>query len=170
MFQIFKFVTSPASWNCTLVSRLFAATFFVFLFLLIVLLNSGADVPVLQSVRKIPSADKIAHVAMYGILALLVNMAWGYAYLDLPSRWIRCQYLQLGSFVVLFFSLFEEFSQQFFPTRTIDAWDAIANLTGVVVFTIVSVRFAQFAKRSRYIRVFGIVSKESALTNEPSSS
>ena len=168
MFQIFNASDSPAALRFVFGKRFLAFAFFIFLCLLIVLMNSGIDFHVLQSIRRIPSADKVGHIAMYGLLALFVNMAWGFAHFDLAIRWIRGQYFQLGSFAVLFFSLFEEFSQQFFPTRTIDAWDALANLVGVVIFTIVSGRMAQ-SKRSRPIQVLAIAQTKSSLTNEPTS-
>ena len=166
MFQISKRLASPASDKNTFLKRVFAAAFFIFLFFSIVSLNIGTQFRLLQAVRTFPMADKFAHITMYGMLALLVNMAWNYAYVDLSTRWLRGQYFQLGSFAVLFLSLFEEFSQQFFPTRTIDAWDAMANLVGVILFTIISVQFAQSNRFNLRINVFNQLSEKTGQTNQ----
>ena len=143
MFQILRNVSRTSAFCDRRIQYLTAAAFFCFLLTLITLLNFGVPVPLVREARIIPSVDKFAHVFMYGILALLVNVANGFAHFKSRTWKIDLPILQLGSLAVLLFSLTEEWSQQFFESRTCDPGDAVCNLVGVALFTWVSLRITQ---------------------------
>lgn len=79
-------------------------------------------------VGMIPYGDKIAHAILYGIMAYLLNNA-----LD-GNRWKR---LQVGSLMVMMFALIEEVSQLYFPSRSFDWFDLLADAVGIFAATVV---------------------------------
>lgn len=104
-----------------------AVSFFLFIFWIIVVADSGASNIFIDGVRAIPYGDKFGHTCLYAVLAALVN-------LSLKPRAKKYLGLPLGCALVLLFALIEELSQGFFPsTRTLDVQDAIADCVGVYV-------------------------------------
>ncbi len=140
MFQTYISIDSLAKPDRLWRPRLVAATFFTVLCFIIVSLNTEIQIPFASKIRGLPAADKIAHFGVYGSLAMAVNFALGMAHLKLTGRTFDNRYFQIGSIAVLIFSLGEEFSQQFFPSRTMDVWDAACNIAGVAFFTWMTVR------------------------------
>jgi VanZ family protein len=65
--------------------------------------------------------DKLGHFLLLGGLALFAVGFFGRA------RWLRV------AFVLAALSAVEELSQAWFPARTVDAWDLVANLTGILL-------------------------------------
>ncbi len=104
----------------------FAAVFFFgFILWIIVVSDMGGPNVLIDSVRSIPYGDKLGHMGLYAVLALLVN-------LSLKPRPQRYLGLPLGCALVLAFALLEELSQYFFPsTRMLDIQDALADIVGV---------------------------------------
>jgi len=81
----------------------------------------------------IPYGDKVGHLGLFGLLTLLANIS------------TRCSHFLLGrftiywgSFCVLIFVTFEELSQHFLPTRTLDIFDYGADLIGICGATFLS--------------------------------
>ncbi len=102
-----------------------AAFFFGFILWIIVVSDMGGPNVLIDSVRAIPYGDKLGHMGLYAVLALLVN-------LSLKPRKQKYLGLPLGCALVLMFALFEELSQYFFPsTRMLDIQDALADIVGV---------------------------------------
>jgi VanZ family protein len=85
--------------------------------------NIGAKI-----VKMIPYGDKVLHTLLYGIMAMLLNFGLGY-----KKRWG----MQVGAMSVMLFATIEEFSQMFIPVRTFDVGDLMADLFGVVLFSLV---------------------------------
>lgn len=74
----------------------------------------------------LPFGDKLGHVALVGTLSLLLNLA-------LKGRRGpgKLSGVMLGSLLVAILMTLEEASQAFFPSRSLDLLDGIANLLGV---------------------------------------
>jgi VanZ family protein len=106
-------------------AALTAGVFFLFIIWIIIVSDAGGSNFVIDSVRAIPYGDKLGHMVLYGVLAILVNISFARRkrnHLGLP----------LGCALVLLFALVEELSQGFFPsTRTLDVGDMAADLIGI---------------------------------------
>lgn len=110
-----------------LYSRLWlTASVLLFIFIGWIISQADAGNPNIFSsvVQRIPAGDKLGHFWLYGLLALMLSFAWR----EHPKRYFG---LPLGCALVLFFALAEEFSQGFFPLRTLDLTDAAADYLGV---------------------------------------
>ena len=81
---------------------------------------------------KIPYGDKLGHFFLFGILALLLNIALRF------KRFKLWQKLPLGTVLVSLFVILEELSQAFFPNRTLDITDLLADGLGILVFSGIS--------------------------------
>jgi hypothetical protein len=106
--------------KCSIVCVLYS--FICFLFAIIANLGWG------MSVKMIPYGDKVLHTLLYGIMAMLLNFGLGY-----KKRWG----MQVGAMSVMLFAIFEEISQMFIPVRTFDVGDLMADLLGVVLFSLI---------------------------------
>jgi len=102
--------------------------FFGFILWIIYEADTGANNLFLHAVDLIPYGDKLGHIWLYGGLALLLNLL-----LKRRVVLIKSMRLQLGSLLVLSFAVIEELSQGFFATRSLDAWDLLADLLGVCI-------------------------------------
>ena len=92
------------------------------------LANAGVDHIVFALMRQIPYGDKICHIGVYGMLALLLNLSLRCRKIDFGLTDIY-----LGSFLAIFLVGLEEISQLFMPTRTYDWWDFIASCIGIFI-------------------------------------
>jgi VanZ family protein len=72
-----------------------------------------------------PLGDKFGHLALVGTFSLLANLA-------LRGRRApgRLSWMMLGTLGIATIMTLEECSQAFFPARTLDGLDELANLTG----------------------------------------
>jgi VanZ family protein len=70
------------------------------------------------------------HGLLYGIMALLLNYG-----LNFKSKNILGFNLQIGALIVLTFAGVEELSQYWFPSRTCDVVDFVADTIGVILFS-----------------------------------
>ena len=80
---------------------------------------------------KIPLGDKLGHLGLFGVLAVLANLATKAA----AYRWGSLR-LAKGSFWVFAAALVEECSQVFFPTRTFDLVDLTADFLAVTLASV----------------------------------
>ena len=108
-----------------------AILFTLFILLIIVLADAGILRHYVGFVYEFPFGDKAGHFILYGILALLLNLALFRSRPDLSRRRIavRCDLV-----LVLLIGL-EEFSQQYFSSRTFDLVDLTFSYLGVLFFT-----------------------------------
>jgi len=90
---------------------------------LVVLADRGQIGQIWEFVGMIPFGDKLGHLGLVGTLTVLLN-------LQLKRR--KSGPLMLGSLIVLVAMMLEEGSQYFFPARSFDGYDAIANLIGAL--------------------------------------
>ena len=103
--------------------------------LLIVNANRGTLSKWISQIHFVPMGDKIAHFFMFGIFALLLNLALGLRQLKLDlgnSGWLHHRFL-VGSMIVVCLATTEEFSQLFFHLRRFDMVDLVANIAGVIL-------------------------------------
>jgi polysaccharide biosynthesis protein VpsQ len=114
--------------------------FFAFICSVIYMADTGIPNVMMQVTAAVPMGDKLGHFGLFGTLALLLNWALRYRTFRAARRpWLW------GSVLVLSFALLEEGSQAFFPQRTLDATDALADLLGVWAFSQLSWRMARQA-------------------------
>ncbi|MGB0897986.1 MAG: VanZ family protein [Psychrobium sp.] len=107
-----------------------AICFFIFILWAIYVANTGQSNGLFNVVSTLPYGDKIGHFCLFGILTLFANLA------------TRCRTFKMkkfsiywGSFSVWIFVTIEELSQHFLPTRTLDIYDYIADLIGIIIFS-----------------------------------
>jgi hypothetical protein len=77
-------------------------------------------------VGQVPAGDKVGHLIIFGLMALLANLALNGARLRFGS-WTVLK----GSLFVLVPTVLEEFSQIFFRSRTFDLRDLAADFLGI---------------------------------------
>jgi polysaccharide biosynthesis protein VpsQ len=99
---------------------------FTFIVLIIVLADLGKDNIFMQVAHSIKHGDKIAHFLLYGMLAYLLNRGLKFRTFNHGKVSIY-----LGSAIVLFFAIVEEFSQLAFDHRTFDWMDMLCDLVGI---------------------------------------
>jgi VanZ family protein len=110
--------------------------FGMFILLVIVLADAGR-LGVLAYVNRIPFGDKIGHFALYGTLALLVNLSlfrW-------KPAWNRVWIAVVSGVTLALLIGVEEFSQQLFAERTFSLADLAASYLGVLFFGWLAVQF-----------------------------
>jgi polysaccharide biosynthesis protein VpsQ len=79
-------------------------------------------------VQEWPHLDKVLHFTLYGVLALLANLA-----VLSPGRWSTLRSIVTGSAFVLIVATAEEYSNQFVAVRDYSLGDLVANYLGVMV-------------------------------------
>lgn len=109
--------------------------FFLFIVMMIVLADLDRKNLILDIGRSIPHGDKIAHFILFGMLALLLNIALRFKKVEAGRRKFH-----LGSVLVLIFAVVEECSQLAFSSRTFDLVDMLFDLLGIGILSSVSFR------------------------------
>lgn len=104
--------------------------FIAFVFWIIFMANTGQDMWLFEITRKVPFGDKLGHFFVFGSLTLMANLATRGKLISVKSGSIYW-----GSLAVIIFVTLEELSQYFFATRTLDLFDYLANLIGILCFT-----------------------------------
>jgi len=103
--------------------------FLLFILWIIYSANVGDNNIFFNLVSKIPYGDKVGHFFLFGILTLLLNIALKFKRFKLWPK------LPFGTILVSVFVVLEELSQGFFPNRTLDITDLIADGIGITIFT-----------------------------------
>ncbi len=113
-----------------------AILFSIFIMTVILLADLGAIPPAIKSLYDFPYGDKLGHFALYGLLALVMNL---YVLLLLPQRQrIRVVWI-IGLLIGIFIGV-EELSQIYLSARTFDLVDLSASYAGVGFFSWISTR------------------------------
>ncbi len=115
-----------------------ALSFLVFTIWIIHEANIGRDNFIFKTVRATPYGDKIGHFFLAGTLTLIANFLFRHRAFRLI--------LPYGSLAVLAIAIIEESSQYFLPTRSLDIMDAMANVLGILVFSIPTLLLAKKRK------------------------
>lgn len=128
-----NFETTQTQKRSDLLKRIFLPTaFFAFLVLIIYQADTAHYNFAFKMVGRIPYGDKIGHIVLYGIMAFLLN--YGFR----GKKWLN---LSVGSLIVFMFAFLEELSQAYFPSRSFDLADVLADILGIVLFTILFQRY-----------------------------
>ena len=117
---------------------LYPLGFFIFISYIIFLADTADYNFAFHVVGQIPYGDKICHALLYGVMAFLLNYGLGFRKLHVFGAMAIAPYI--GSIIVLTFSILEECSQYYIPSRTFDLWDLGADFVGVVLFSIIRVK------------------------------
>ena len=107
-----------------------AFLFGLFIVGIIILANLG-KLGVLGFLYKIPYGDKVGHFILYGILALLIDLALFRSHPDLDRNRIV---VRVALILALLIGL-EEFSQRYIPNRSFDLVDLAFSYVGVLFFS-----------------------------------
>jgi hypothetical protein len=110
-----------------------SVAFLGFIAWIIYLANTGQSSIFFKFVASIPYGDKIGHFCLFGLLTLGVNFAFKLKFYTLVSFEIY-----VGSTVVFFLVLLEELSQYFIPSRTLDVTDLLADVVGIITFSLIT--------------------------------
>lgn len=109
---------------------LYPLSFFTFVAYIIFRANRADYNFAFYVVGSIPYGDKIAHALLFGVMAYLFNYG-----LKHKSFKIKKLTVPVGSTIVLLFATIEEISQYFIPSRTFDIFDLLADIVGVILFS-----------------------------------
>ncbi|MEB2334938.1 MAG: VanZ family protein [Anaerolineaceae bacterium] len=120
-----------------------AILFTLFIALIIVLADTG-NLGVLGFINKIPYGDKAGHFLLFGILTLLLDLTF---LRSLPNRDPKLVALSVGLILALVIGA-EEYSQQFFNSRTFSWLDLAFSYLGVTFFSWVALQNNNPAKVS----------------------
>ncbi|WP_246034183.1 VanZ family protein [Thalassotalea mangrovi] len=112
---------------------IFTVAFFGFVLWVIYLANIGQSHILFQWAAATPYGDKLGHLFIFGFLTFIANIS-----LKLKTVSFGRVTIYLGTLLVSIFVLAEEFSQSYFPTRTMDIEDVIADAIGILLFTGIS--------------------------------
>ena len=124
--------------------RLSIYLFTGFILWIIYLANTGQPSLFFELVKILPLGDKLGHFFLFGILTLGTNILSNYKKLKIGTATFHAGTLGVTVFVVI-----EEISQIFLPTRTFDMHDFVANLLGILVFTIITYQLDSKQKSDR---------------------
>ncbi len=103
--------------------------FLIFIILVIVLADNGSIPPFIRALYDFQNGDKLGHFILLGLLNFFITRAFLSAHPSKSRNWVT---LSVGLILALGITL-EEWSQQFFFTRTFDLIDLLASLLGVLV-------------------------------------
>ncbi len=120
-----------------------AILFTLFIALIIVLADAG-DLGVLGFINQIPYGDKAGHFLLFGILTLLLDLTF---IRSLPNRDPKLVAVSIGLTLALLIGA-EEYSQQFFNSRTFSWLDLAFSYLGVIFFSWVALKNNNPAKVS----------------------
>jgi VanZ family protein len=106
------------------------AFFLFFVIIVIVLADNGSLPHSIHMLYDFPNGDKVGHFMLFGLLNFFVTRAFFSSFPTKPRGWVT---LLIGLTLTLLIEL-EEWSQQFFSTRTFDIVDFLASFAGVLTF------------------------------------
>ena len=111
-------------------------TLFALFIILIIVLADNGQLGILKLINQIQYADKVGHFILYGILTLLIDLT---LFRSLPLQSPRRVTVISGVMLALLIGI-EEFSQQFFSSRTVSFQDLFAGYLGVIFFSWLALR------------------------------
>ena len=103
-----------------------ALLFLFFILLIIVAADAGVLASYLGFIYDFPGGDKVGHFVLYGILSFLMARAF-----PRPVRLGRIS-APIVTLILLAFAALEEYSQNFFATRTYDLVDLTFSFLGIL--------------------------------------
>jgi len=112
---------------------LISVAFLVFIIWIIYLANTAQSSIFFEFVASLPYGDKLGHFCLFGFLTLGANFAF-----KLKSYKLLSFNVYIGSIAVFLLIIIEELSQYFIPSRTLDATDLLADIVGIITFSLVT--------------------------------
>ena len=110
---------------------LFAIAFLLFIAHIIYLADTAQKSIFFEIVKATPYGDKIGHIFLFGTLTLSVNIGFKF----FKFEFFRFKFY-VGTLIIPFIVLAEEISQYYFPNRTLDGFDLLADAIGISFATI----------------------------------
>ena len=110
-------------------------TWSAFMLWMIYLADTGGDSVFLTLTRAVPMGDKVGHFVFFGVLTFGLNLALRGRTVVVAGRSVYA-----GTLAVAVFAVAEELSQAWFPARTLDARDLVADALGIALFSWLSGR------------------------------
>ena len=126
-----------------IVFQLIAIGFGCLIIGIIWLANRGELKQYIQPFISFSHADKLWHFLLIGFLSLLVNLA----FMANRVRVGGVRFL-IGSLIVTIVVTLEELSQGFLETRTMDVYDWLADVAGIILFGQIAVLIVWLINRS----------------------
>ncbi|HIM94926.1 MAG TPA: trypsin [Campylobacterales bacterium] len=105
--------------------------FFIFISFIIFLADTADHNFAFRLLGQVPYGDKIGHVVLYGVMALLLNYGLKFKF----YRFLGFN-MQLGALIVFAFAIIEEGTQYYIPSRSFDLYDVLGDFIGVVLFSL----------------------------------
>jgi hypothetical protein len=112
-------------------TQILALLFALFLAGIVYLADSSQSCFLFDLARSTPYGDKIGHFLLSGFFTLLTTIAFKYKGFRNGTL-----FLPYGALLIFLLVTAEEASQHFFPNRTCDPTDLLADLAGIFVFSI----------------------------------
>jgi polysaccharide biosynthesis protein VpsQ len=112
-----------------------AVVFFIFVVAVIILADNGSLPHFIRALYDFPNGDKLGHFILFGLLTFIFTRAFLSAFPSRPRSWVAFSI----SLILALFIAAEEWSQQFFSTRTFDLLDLLASYAGIVTFAFLAV-------------------------------
>ncbi|MCA1900305.1 MAG: VanZ family protein [Chloroflexi bacterium] len=109
--------------------KAFSLLFLAFILALIVLADTGSLPPFIRALYRFPYGDKAGHFILFGLLNFFLTQTVLSSNSN-PRR--RLAAVSMGLILALFIAL-EEWSQQFFASRTFDLRDLLASWLGALL-------------------------------------
>jgi VanZ family protein len=103
--------------------------FAVFVVVVIVLADRGSLPHWIRALYDFPNGDKLGHFVLFGLLNFFLARALLSTFPSKSKGWVT---VSISLILVLLIAA-EEWSQQFFATRTFDLLDLLASYVGLVV-------------------------------------
>ena len=102
--------------------------FLIFIIAVIILADNGSLPHSIRAFYDFPGGDKVGHFSLFGLLNFFLTRAFLSTNTTRPRGWVT---LSIGLILALFIAL-EEWSQQFFSTRTLDLLDLLSGYLGLL--------------------------------------
>jgi VanZ family protein len=112
-----------------------SALFVIVVIAIIILADNGSLPRSIRALYDFPNGDKLGHFIIFGLLTFFITRTFLSSFPSQPRSWVT---LSIGLILALLIAL-EEWSQQFFSTRTFDLLDLLASYAGVVTFAFLAV-------------------------------
>ena len=103
--------------------------FLLFIITVIVLADVGGLPSSIRALYRFPHGDKVGHFILFGLLDFFLTRTFLSSFPNRPRGWVA---LSISLVLALLIAL-EEWSQQFFATRSFDLIDLLASYAGVII-------------------------------------